>query len=58
MTHIQITCPNRIVLHMGKKVACPAKVGARAPVFEKSATELKLKKSTIQIASFNVRTLN
>ena len=49
---------------MDKKGACPAEVGALAPVVEKSATELKLKqkllkcKSTIQIATFNVRTLN
>ena len=47
-----------------KKGVRPAEVGALAPVFKKSATELKLKqkllkcKSTIQIAIFNVRTLN
>ena len=48
-----------------KKWACPTEVGALTPVFEKSATERKLKKnqtllkckSTIQIATFNVRTL-
>ena len=50
-------CPNRIAL-------CPAEVGALTPMFEKSAIELKLKqkllkcKSTIQIVTFNVRTLN
>ena len=33
----------------------PAEVGALASVFKKSATELK---QTIQIATFNVRTLN
>ena len=41
---------------------CPTEVGALASVFEKSATELKQKllkcKCTIQIATFNVRTLN
>ena len=64
MTHTQTTCPNRIALHTGKKGACPAGVGALASVFEKSATELRLKqkllkcKRTIQIATFNVRTLN
>ena len=41
----------------------PAKVGALASVFEKSATELKQSKllkckQTLQIATFNVRTLN
>ena len=41
----------------------PAEVGALASVFEKSATELKQQKllkckQTIQIATFNVRTLN
>ena len=51
--------PNHIALG-----ACPAEAGALAQVFEKSVIELKLKqkllkcKSTIQIATFNVRTLN
>ena len=64
MIHTQTTCPNRIALRAGKKGVCLAEVGALAPVFEKSATELKLKqkfikcKSTIQTVSFNVRTLN
>ena len=61
MTHTQTT------LHKpraGKKGARPAEVGALASVFEKSATVFKLKqkllkcKQTIQIATFNVRTLN
>ena len=50
---------------MGKIGAHPAEIGALVPVFEKSATELKLRqklpkksKITIQIATFNVRTLN
>ena len=62
MTHTQTTFTNRIALRAGKKGARPAEVGALASVFEKSATELKqtlLKyKQTIQIATFNVRTLN
>ena len=52
----------QIALRVGKKGARPAEVGALASVFEKSATELKQKllkcKQTIQIATFNVRTLN
>ena len=62
MTHTQTTYMNRITLRAGKKVARPAEVGALASVFEKSATELKQQKllkckHTIQIATFNVRTL-
>ena len=47
-----------------KKEARPDDDGALVPVFEKSATALKLKpkllkcKRTIQITTFNVRTLN
>ena len=64
MNHIQTTRPNRIDLRAGKKGVRPAEVGALASVFEKSVTELKLKqkllkcKHTIQITTFNVRTLN
>ena len=63
MTHTQTTYINRIALHAGKKGARPAEIGALASVFEKSATELKQQrllkcKQTIQIATFNVRTLN
>ena len=63
MTHTQTTCPNCIALRVGEKGARPAGVGALASVFEKSATELKQQKllkckHTIQIATFNVRTLN
>ena len=64
MTHTQTTCPNRIAFRASKKGARLAEVGAMAPVFEKSATELKLKqkllkcKSSTQRATFNVRTLN
>ena len=63
MTHTQTTFINHITLRAGKKGACPAEVGALASVFEKSATELKQQKQLkckqkIQIATFNVRTLN
>ena len=63
MTHTQTTYTNRIALRAGKKGAHPAEVGALASVFEKSATELKRSKllkckKTLQIATFNVRTLN
>ena len=56
MTHTQITYINRIALRAGKK-------GALASAFENSAAELKQQKllkckQTIQIATFNVRTLN
>ena len=63
MTHTQTAYTNRIALRAGKKGARPAEVGALASVFEKSATELKQSKllkckQTLQIATFNVRTLN
>ena len=63
MTHTQTTYTNRIALHAGKKGVRPAEVGALASVFEKSVTELKQSKllkwkQTLQIATFNVRTLN
>ena len=63
MTHTQTTYINRIALRAGKKGVRPAKVGALASVFEKSATELKQQKllkckQAIQIATFNVRTLD
>ena len=63
MTHAWTTYTNRIALRAGKKGARPAEVGALASVFEKSATEPKQSKllkckQTLQIATFNVRTLN
>ena len=62
MTSTQTTCPNCIALRADKKGMRRAEVGALASVFEKSATDLKQKllkcKHTIQIATFNVRTLN
>ena len=63
MTHTQTICINHIALRAGKKGARPAEVGALSSVFEKSATELEQQKllkckQIIQIAAFNVRTLN
>ena len=63
ITHTQTTYINCITLRVGKKGARPAEVGPLASVFEKSATELKQQKllkckQTIQIATFNIRTLN
>ena len=63
MTHTQTTYINFIALRTGKKGARPAELGALASVFEKSATEFKQQKllkskQTIQIVTFNVRTLN
>ena len=63
MTHTQTKCINCIALRAVKKGASPAEVGALASMFEKSATEFKQQKllkckQTIQIATFNVRTLN
>ena len=57
MTHTQTTYTKRIALRAGKKG------GASCWVFEKSATELKRQKllkckQTLQIATFNIRTLN
>ena len=60
--------PNHIILCMGKKRAHSAEVGTlpHPSVFEKSVIELKLTpkqklircKSTIKMATLNVRTLN
>ena len=63
MIHTQTTYISRIALRAGKKGTRPAEFGALAQVLEKSATELiqqKLLKckQTIQIATFNVKTLN
>ena len=61
MTHTQTTCPNCMALRVGKKRVRLAKIRALAPMFEKTITELKQKllkcKSTIQIVTFNIRTL-
>ena len=45
VAHTQTTYPNQTALREGKKGARPAEVGALAQVFEKSATELKLKQN-------------
>ena len=63
MAHTQTTYINRLALHASKKRTRPAEVRALASVFKKSATELQQQKllkckQTIQIATFNVRTLN
>ena len=63
MTHTQTTYTKRIALRAGKKGTRPVEVGALASVFEKSATDLKRQKllkckQTLQIATFNVRTLH
>ena len=63
MNHTQTTYTNRIALRTGKKGAHPAEFWALASVIDKSATELErpklLKcKQTLQISTFNVRTLN
>ena len=63
MTYTQTTYINRIALCIGKKGARPAEVRPLASVFKKSTTELKQQKllkckQTIQIATFNIRTLN
>ena len=63
MTHTQTTYTNRIALRVAKKGARAAEVGTLASVFEKSAAELKRQKllkckQTLQIATFNVRTLS
>ena len=56
MTHTQTTYTNRIALRAGKKGAYPAEVGALASELKRS--KLLKCKQTLQIATFNVRTLN
>ena len=66
MTLTQTICPNCSTLRTGKNEVRSVELGALAPVFEKPATELKVKpkqkllkcKSTVHILIFNVRTLN
>ena len=61
---IQTVCQNHIALHAGKQGTHSAEIFTLAPLFEKSAIELKLKpkllryKNVVNIATFNVRTLN
>ena len=63
MTHTITTCSNCIALRAGKKGTRPAEVGALACVRKisyraKTKTKLLKCKRTIQIVTFNVRTLN
>ena len=64
MSHTQTNRLNSIALCACKKETHPDEIGALAKVFEKSATDLKLKqnllkcKCTIQIVTFNIRNLN
>ena len=64
MTLIQTVYPNHIALRTRNQEACFVEIGILASAFEKSATELKHKqkllkcKSTVYIATLNVRTLN
>ena len=48
MTLSQTTCPNRIALLVGKKGTHSAEDGAQAPVFEKSATDIKQKQKQLK----------
>ena len=47
--HTQITCPNRMAHRASKKGVRPAEVGDLVPVFEKSATKLKLKQKLLNM---------
>ena len=61
MTLSQTICYNRFTLHAGKNGVRSAVVGALVPMLEKSAIKnkkLHKYKSTIQLVSFNLRTLN
>ena len=48
MTLTETMYPNRIAFLTGKKRTCSAEVGALAPVFKKSATELKHKQKLVK----------
>ena len=58
MTHTQTTYINRITLRAGKNGARPAEFGALASATELKQQKLLKCKQTIQIVTFNVRTLN
>ena len=64
MTHTQISCPNRIALHVGKKrdASCwgwsPGPSARQISYKAQTKQELLKCKRTIQISTFNVRTLN
>ena len=53
MTHTQTTCPNRVLLRLEPRPQC-WKISYRA----QTKTKINKCKHTIQIATFNVRTLN
>ena len=61
MALTQTISPNCIALHAGKQRTHSAEVGALAPVFKISASELKQKllkcKSMVHIVILNVKTL-
>ena len=46
---------NHFALRMSKKGACPAEAGGLTPVFEKSATELKLKQKLKHNTNSNIQ---
>ena len=64
MTLTQTIYPNRIAFSACKKRVHSAEIGSLAAVLKKSTTELKHKqnllkcKSTIHVATFNIRTLS
>ena len=53
MIHNQMPSPNRIALRASKKKARPAGVGALVPMFEKSASVLKLKQKLLKCKKHN-----
>ena len=53
MIHTQTTTPNHIALRAGKKRRVLYGVGALVSVFEKSATELKLKTKITKMQKHN-----
>ena len=58
MTHTQTTYINRIALRAGKKGARPAELEPWPQCSELKQQKLLKCKQTIQIVTFNVRTLN
>ena len=51
---IQTICPNNTTLNAGKQMVPSAEVGALGPMFEKSATELKLKPILLRYKDINI----
>ena len=54
MTPTQTICPNHIALHTTKKGLQSAEDGVLAPVFEKSATELKHKQKLLNVKAWYI----